>query len=193
MKSKSAHKFVNMVFKSSVAFPLGLSALAIAATALTVSLPTPAIAQGSPGLTIFSGVDRENELRYSLDNGGQVGMRDRYRLRIPADKLELAVQMFTVSYPDTYEGRFDEDRVEVEIDGDEIELEEVVWDQENRVIEIYPVEPVAAGSRVEIILSNVRNPRNIGTHYFNALVLSPGDLPLPRYIGTWILSFDRGG
>jgi hypothetical protein len=176
---------------------LFLSALVAASSSLLtasllIGLPAaPVSAQGTPGLTIFSGVDRENELGYSLDNGGQVGRNDRYRLRIPADKLELAVQMFTISYPDTYEGRFDPDEVEVNVAGDEIDLDEVVWDQENRVIEIYPLQPVPAGSRVEIILSNVRNPRSVGTHYFNALILSPGDLPLPRYIGTWILSFDR--
>lgn len=75
--------------------------------------------------------------------------------------------------------------------GDEIPLDEVTWDPENRVIEIYPQSPVPADTRVEIVLSNVRNPNRIGMHYFNALVRSPGDLPMMRYVGTWILSISR--
>jgi hypothetical protein len=163
-----------------------LSILAIAGSVIT-ALPMVALAQGNPGLTIFSGVDRENELGFHL-NDGRPNRPDRYYLRIPADKMNLAVDQFTISYPDTYRGRFDPDRVEIRIQGDSIPLNEVIWDQENRVVEIYPETPVPAGTRVELVLSNVRNPSNVGTHYFNALVRSPGDLPLLRYVGTWILT-----
>jgi len=66
-------------------------------------------------------------------------------------------------------------------------LQEVVWDKENRLVEIYPQEPVPAGSKVELVFSNVKNPSFGGTYYFNCH-LSPGDVPLRRYLGTWILS-----
>ncbi|NJR39438.1 MAG: DUF2808 domain-containing protein [Leptolyngbyaceae cyanobacterium CSU_1_4] len=155
---------------------------------LTTSLPIATLAQGLPGLTLFSGVDRENQLGYRLDFGGETSRPDRYRLRIPQRKMTLAASEFIVAYPPTYTGKFDPDEVEVKVDGEKIELESVNWDQENRVIEIYPQEDVAADTRVEIILSDVQNPRRIGTHYFNALVRSPGDVPLNRYLGTWILS-----
>ncbi|GAB4374420.1 MAG: DUF2808 domain-containing protein [Elainellaceae cyanobacterium] len=148
-------------------------------------LPLPAQAQG---LTIFSGVERENQLSYSLDYFGRPGARDRYRLRIPRDKMEVAVSEFFVNYPDTYRGEFDPDAVRLEANGDVVALDDVIWDEENRVIQIYPSEPVPANTRVEIVMSNVRNPNRVGTHYFNALVLSPGDVPLRRYVGTWILS-----
>lgn len=145
-------------------------------------------AQGTPGLTIFSGVERDNQLGYKLDYDGRLGARDRYHLRIPARKMEFAVSKLAISYPEAYRGTFDPDSVRVEAAGDRIELEDVVWDQENRVIEIYPKEPIPADTRLEIVLSNVRNPTRVGTHYFNASVLSPGDVPLLRYIGTWIVS-----
>jgi hypothetical protein len=164
------------------------SGLAIASCLLTTGLATASLAQGLPGLTIFSGVDRENQLGYRLDFGGEISRPDRYRLRIPQRKMTLAASEFIVAYPDTYEGRFNSDEVEVKVNGDKIDLESVNWDQENRVIEIYPQETVAADTRVEIILSDVQNPRRVGTHYFNALVRSPGDVPLNRYLGTWILS-----
>ena len=162
----------------------GLAAVGCLAT----GLPTASLAQGLPGLTIFSGVDRENQLGYRLDFGGETARTDRYRLRIPQRKMTLAASEFIVAYPETYTGEFNPEKVEVKVDDKKIELESVNWDQENRVIEVYPQETVAAGTRVEIILSDVQNPRRVGTHYFNALVRSPGDVPLNRYLGTWILS-----
>lgn len=162
-----------------------LSMLAVA-SCLATGLSLPVHAQA--GLTIFSGVERENQLSYRLDYFGRPGSRDRYRLRIPSDKMEFAVSEFFVSYPDTYRGEFDADAVRLKVNGDVVSLDEVIWDEENRTIAIYPTESVPANTRIEIILSNVQNPNRVGTHYFNALVISPGDVPLRRYLGTWILS-----
>ncbi|MFM7424935.1 MAG: DUF2808 domain-containing protein [Elainella sp.] len=167
-----------------------LSALALSGSVL-VGMAPPAFAQGLPGFTIFSGVERENQLSWRMDFDGEPGVRDRYRLRIPAKKMEFAVEQFSITYPDTYRGEFDPQEVELKVDGDEVALDDVTWDAENRVIEIYPQTPVPADTRVEIVLSDVRNPNRLGTHYFNAMVRSPGDLPLMRYVGTWILSIGR--
>lgn len=169
-----------------------LSALAVSGCVITGFAAT-GFAQGLPGLTIFSGVDRENQLGWRMDYDGRPGARDRYRLRIPAKKMEFAVEQFSITYPDTYRGRFDPDEVAVKVNGDEVALDEVNWDPENRVIEIYPQQPVPADTRVEIILSHVYNPTRLGTHYFNAMVRSPGDLPLARYLGTWILTIGNRG
>lgn len=173
------------------AFPLRLlSAVAISGCLLT-GWATASFAQGLPGLTIFSGIDRENQLNWRMDFDGVPGVRDRYRLRIPARKMTFAVEQFSITYPETFRGTFNPDSVRVKVNGDEVPLDEVSWDRENRVIEIYPQEAVPADTRVEIVLSDVRNPNRIGTHYFNALVRSPGDLPMMRYVGTWILSIGR--
>lgn len=168
-----------------------LSALTVAGS-LLASLPLSALAQGLPGLTIFSGVDREDQLAYRLDFFGRPGGTDRYRFRIPRDKMETAVSEFFISYPETYEGTFNPEKARLEVNGDEVALDEVVWDQENRTIEFYPSEPVPANTRIEFVLSDVHNPRNIGTHYFNASVIAPGDVPLRRYVGTWIVSIGDG-
>jgi Protein of unknown function (DUF2808) len=173
-------------------FPLRVLSLAAVLGSLglgiALSLTPPSWAQGLPGLTIFSGVDRENQLSWRMDYDGVPNVTDRYRLRIPAKKMEFAVEQFSITYPDTYRGRFDTKNVEVKVNGDAVELTDVTWDPENRIIEIYPQTPVPADSRVELVLSQVRNPNRVGTHYFNALVRSPGDLPLMRYVGTWILT-----
>jgi hypothetical protein len=50
---------------------------------------------------------------------------------------------------------------------------------------------IPAGEQVEIVLSNVRNPPSGGMYYFNARVESPGDVPLMRYIGTWVVGIYR--
>ena len=164
-----------------------LSALAVTSCLLT-GLPAMTLAQSLPGLTLFSGVKGENQLPFRLDFGGQTSSTDRYILRIPAKKMKLAVAQFAITYPNYYEGTFDPKDVEVKVKGKKIPLSEVKWDKEGRVIQIFPQEPVPAGDRVELILSNVQNPSFGGVYYFNCQVLSPGDIPLLRYLGTWNIS-----
>lgn len=180
---------------------------ALVASGLFLGLPVETLAQGLPGFTIFGGPRRENQLSFRLDYGTSGHPRDRYRLRIPSDKMTFAVSQFSITYPDYYNGEFDieldpEDdpddqpvEVRVRIDGDyeSVALEEIIWDEENHVVEIYPSEPVPAGNKVEIVFSNVRNPRFGGMYYFNCNVFSPGDVPLARYLGTWVLDISSGG
>jgi hypothetical protein len=164
-----------------------LSTLAVTSCLLT-GFQAITWAQSLPGLTLFSGVKSENQLPFRLDFGGQTNSTDRYILRIPAQKMKLAVSQFAITYPDYYKGSFDTKDVEVKVKDKKVALSEVKWNKESRVIEIYPQEPVPAGGRVELILSNVQNPAFGGTFYFNCQILSPGDVPLLRYLGTWILS-----
>jgi hypothetical protein len=165
-----------------------VSTLAIAGCLLT-AIPVTTLAQGS-GLTIFSGIKPENRLSYRLDYGGRSGGWDRYRLRISAKKMKLAAAQFSVTYPDYYKGKFDPDEMEIRVKGKKVPLQEVNWDKENRVIELFPQEPVPAGSPVELVFSNVKNPSFGGVYYFNCQILTPGDVPLPRYLGTWEMSIN---
>ncbi len=168
-----------------------LSGLAIAGV-LVAGLPLLGFAQGLPGLTIFGGVKGEDNLNYRLDFGGRAnGAGERYRLRIPAKKMKLAVAQFSIAYPDYFKGQFDPKDVEIIVKNKSVPLQEVNWNKENNFIEIFPTNPIPAGSNVEIQLANVRNP-NSGVYYFNCQVLSPGDTPLLRYLGTWVISIDNG-
>ncbi|MBF2076966.1 MAG: DUF2808 domain-containing protein [Synechococcales cyanobacterium T60_A2020_003] len=176
-----------MPSKSSIFRPC-LPALAIAGVFVT-GVSSLVQAQSMPGITVFSGIDRENQLSYYLDYGGIPSRPDRYHLKVPPRKMELAVSEFAVSYPESFTGTFDVDDVRVEVDGETVDIDEVVWDEENRLIRIYLTEPAPAASNVELVFSNMRNPRSSGMHYFNCLVVSPGDsTALLRYIGTWIIS-----
>lgn len=155
---------------------------------LAVALPIATQAQsGLPGLTLFGGVKGDENLSYRLDFGGKSNGWDRYRLRVPAKKMNLAVAQFAISYPDYYKGTFDEKSIEVQVQGKAVPLKEVKWNRENNLIEIFPEEPVPAKSKVEIWLENVKNPSTGGMFYFNLQVQSPGDLPLYRYLGTWVI------
>ncbi|MDZ8109702.1 MAG: DUF2808 domain-containing protein [Nostoc sp. DedQUE12a] len=164
-----------------------LSALAVTSF-LLAGFPVVSLAQSLPGFTLFSGVKGENQLPFRLDFGGQTNGWDRYRLRIPGQRMKLAVAQFAITYPDYYEGIFDPKKIEVRVKGKSVKLSEVKWDKEGKLISIFPEEPVPAGSGVELVFSNVRNPPFGGMYYFNCQVLSPGDVPLLRYMGTWILS-----
>ncbi|MBR8832869.1 MAG: DUF2808 domain-containing protein [Stigonema ocellatum SAG 48.90 = DSM 106950] len=169
-----------------------LCALAVTSS-LLASLPAISWAESNPGLTLFSGVKGDNQLSYRLDFGGQPNGWDRYRLRVSHKKLKIAVAHFVISYPEYYKGTFDPKNMEIHVKGKKVPLSDVKWDKENHVIEIYPQEAVPAGSDVEIILSNVKNPNFGGVFYFNCSVQSPGDVPLSRYIGTWIISISNQG
>ncbi|MBD2079246.1 DUF2808 domain-containing protein [Leptolyngbya sp. FACHB-17] len=164
-----------------------VSALAIAGS-LLATVPLGAIAQGLPGLTLFSGVGAGKQLNYRLDFGGNTGSWDRYRFRVPRDKVKVAIAQFSIDYPNYFKGTFDPKEVELLVNDKKVAIQEVKWEKDNYVIEIFPQEPVPAGSNVEMIFSNVRNPNSGGMFYFNCRVLSPGDVPLLRDIGTWIVT-----
>lgn len=165
-----------------------LTSLAITSCLLT-GVANHSFAQGSSGLTLFSGVERENILRYYLDFGGNSYGWDRYRLRISPKQMLTSVAKFYVRYPDYYDGKFDDKKMEVRIGKKKtsVPLKEVIWDQENHVIELTLEKPVDAGEKVEIVLSNVKNP-DMGTFYFNCEVLPPDDTGVRYYLGTWIVS-----
>ncbi|MDJ0531202.1 MAG: DUF2808 domain-containing protein [Xenococcaceae cyanobacterium MO_207.B15] len=152
------------------------------------SIPLISYAQG--GLTIFSGVNRENILNYYLDYNGKRKARDRYRLRISGKKLTQGAAKFFIKYPDYFDGKFNTDRIEVRVNRKEsLPLREVIWDQESQIIEIDLEEPLRESRRVELVFSGVRNP-DVGTYYFHCDVLPAVDLPIRQYVGTWIISIN---
>jgi len=159
----------------------------VAAMAL-VGSPGAVLAQGS-GWTLWGGPKKE--LRYTADSG-QVGQWDRYYLNVPRQRV--AVVEYYISYPEHYRGQLDPKAVEVVRsrawgqDQQKFRVGEVVLDKENRLLRITLIDPVPADTPVDIILSNVKNPRNSGMYFFNLQVLSPGDIPLPRQVGTWVIT-----
>ncbi|NJK62239.1 MAG: DUF2808 domain-containing protein [Synechococcaceae cyanobacterium SM2_3_1] len=179
-----------------------LSALAIAST-LAAGIPLATTAQSLPGFTIFGGPDREFELDYYLESGNK-NDKDRYKLRIPARKMEVAASRFVIQHPDYYDGTFpvDEDgnflpeEVEIRVgrgrNKETIAVGQAIWIQESYTIEIYPQQPVPADTAVEIVFHDVKNPRFGGMFFFQCFMEAVGDPPgvPPRYVGTWVIGIN---
>ena len=161
------------------------------ATCTLGGIHTIAVAQGTPGLVIFGNKDVDI-LSYYLDFGGIADQRDRYRLRIPKKKLANGATQFVISYPDYFDGKFDTDKIEVRPNGDKkksLALKNVVWDEENRFVQIDLAEPLKEAKKVEIVMSNTRNPE-VGTYYFYAQVVPAVKAPVPERVGAWVLSIN---
>jgi hypothetical protein len=144
-------------------------------------------AQSSGSLTLFRGVKSGDQLPFRLDFGGQVNAFERYRLRIPAQKMTSAASHFKVSYPNYYRGTFDAKHIELIVNSKKVPAQSS-WDPQAQTIDIVPTDPVPPRSRVELVLSNAQTPAFGGTFYFACEVLSPGGVPPLLYLGTWIVS-----
>ena len=179
-------------------------ALAVGCLA-TVVAPMMVSAQLNSGFTFNwgDGPSGKQQLRYHLEYGTPGFMNDRYWLRL--GRQNVAINRINITYPDYYDGFFAENGIQLRTGGtssnslfslrrdpgEVVPVAELTLDRDNRVIDIIPAEPIPAGQEVQIVISNVRNPRFGGMYYFNARIGSPGDIPLMRYVGTWILSIAR--
>ncbi len=157
---------------------------------LALGLPTTSLAQPNPGFSFNWNGDlpRSRQLSYRLDSGNP-NRWDRYYLKIRPQKL--AISQVSISYPDYYRGKFDSEAMDLRVDGKNVAVTKVNWDKTNRLIELMPAEAIPAETPVEVVLSNVKNPTSGGMYFFNARISSPGGVPLPRYIGTWLISISR--
>ncbi len=167
---------------------------------LLVGLPAVTLAQSTSGFTFTwgDGPKGKQQLKYFLEYGTPGFPGDRYRLTVGTQTT--AIDRIAITYPDYYDGIFDPKAIEVRVGsgkggflslnkwGKPVPLAEVKVDKENKIIDIVPVDPIPAGTAVEVVLSNVTNPDFGGTYFFNCRISSPGDIPLLRYIGTWIIT-----
>lgn len=174
---------------------LKLAALGLVAVATAVSLSTalPQPTQAQTGLTIFGGVEVEYRLRYMIDFNYPFSTNSRYYLNIMRNKLPRDVISLEIDYPDTFTeigGRFDPNAIELRKGdwrgGEVIPVKAVEWIQDENRIEIIPEQPIEANTDLVVVLSNVRNPRRYGYHYFNLRMMYQGDV-VNQYAGTWPL------
>ncbi len=52
-------------------------------------------------------------------------------------------------------------------------------------IEVFPNQPIPVNKKGYAVVMKVFNPTRSGMFQFNATSLSPGDLPVSRYLGSW--------
>jgi Protein of unknown function (DUF2808) len=171
--------FLRKVFWSRLLLSLAVmgSSTAIFAT------PSPA------EFTIFSGVDQRDQLSYNLDFGHR-SVTDRYRLKLPGNKMPLGATQINIVYPNYYAGKFDESGTVIMVGDKTIPIASTKWDKENTTLQINLTERLQTNKELEIVLNNVRNPDAGGIFYFDCQIKSSAEFPLARYAGTWILNIN---
>ena len=183
---------------------LRLLPLLVFTGSLLTGLPVVTMAQTNPGFSLIwggEGPDRKQQFNYVLEYGTPKHLNDRYRLKIRRQKV--AIDSITIIIPKQYNGKIKPGNVSLRKSpkgrllnfnkGKSIAVESVTMEKkkgESGAITIIPKEVIPAGTRAEVVIKHVRNPSS-GTYYFNCRVTSPGDLPIRRNIGTWIISFFR--
>ncbi|MEO0534562.1 MAG: DUF2808 domain-containing protein [Cyanobacteria bacterium P01_A01_bin.123] len=171
---------------------LAVSTLAVVGVSAVVAPESAqAICRGS-GFTIFGGVDPELVLPYRLCNNEPRSGNAVYQLEVPGDRIIGAIIEIEVNYNPIFTspfrgGRFNIDEIEVvQENGDRVEIDDVIWDEDGSRIEIYPTEPIPAATDFTIMLNDVYNPSRYQQNLFNLKVLYQGE-PLRRTVGTWPL------
>lgn len=165
-------------------------------------MPTITEAQTNPGISfVWGGQDSQpkRQLSYVLEYGTPGHLSDRWRLSL--GKQDVAMSVIRISTPDYFNGEFHENKIELRESpkskflnlkkGKTIPISSVTVDKDSGLVEIIPETPIPAGKRAEVVISNVKNPKSGGMFYINCSIIAPGDVPLPRQVGTWIVSIYR--
>jgi len=181
--------------------------IVLLSTSVIVGFPQIAKAECS-GLTLWSGLqERGDELPFCWDFGMRANARERYRFNIPAEKITEGVSKIRISYEERFNGRIDSDNIELRINEESVPREalDIISDEEANFVEIginydqldqldktYLREALQRGDALEVVFSNVRNPRFGGMFYFNGSFMpANNEIPLYLKIGTWIVSVNR--
>lgn len=155
--------------------------------ATSLVTPEPSSAQTNSGIILFGKI-RDNALEYRLDAGRANYNGDRYYLDLKPQKFQVSEVL--VTYPDYYTGEFDPNSIDLRVNNRNLPLESAKWDKESRVISVIPKEPIPPNKPIQLVLSNVRNPTFGGLFQFDARVKGIDDLPMLRYIGSWMIGLD---
>ena len=160
------------------------------AAACAVISPNMVRAQGNSGFILFGG-PKDGALDYCLDNGAS-SRSDRYYLEVKPQSFKVSEVL--ISYPEHFNGSFDTSDMKLRITnqcrgGKDIEIESATWDKESRRITIIPKEAIPAKTPLRVVLSNVRNPNFSGFYQFDARLLR-ADIPVPVYVGSWVITLD---
>ncbi|MCA1904809.1 MAG: DUF2808 domain-containing protein [Cyanobacteria bacterium KgW148] len=146
----------------------------------------PLFAQSGAGFILYGDV-RDKALNYSLDDGS-ARLTDRYFLDLKPQKFKIGE--IVINIPETFDGRFDPDRMEVRIKDKALPLRSKKLDMEGRRIELVLAEPVPPNVSLTVVLAGVTNPNFPGIYKFDANLISADSAPILRYIGSWIIDFN---
>jgi hypothetical protein len=160
--------------------------IAISCLGIELNRTNSVQAQPNAGIILF-GSARDSALDYTLDQG-RANLIDRYYLTLKPQKFQINEIIVTV--PESFKGEFDAQQITVRADGKEQAPESAKWDAKDRKIEVTLKEPIPINRESVLVLSNVRNPYLGGLFQFDARVRSITDVPILRYIGSWVIGID---
>ncbi len=146
----------------------------------------PTLAQSGAGFILFGEV-RDKALNYSLDDGN-ARATDRYFLDLKPQKFKIGE--IVINIPETFDGEFNPDRMEVQIKDKVLPLRSKKLDKTGRRIEFVLAEPVPPNVPLTVVLAGVNNPNFPGIYKFDANLLSADDKPILRYVGSWVIDFN---
>jgi len=186
--------------------PRTLATLALTGLAtglLPLAQTQPVVAQSLPGLTLrWNGNEGGfKELKYVL-NSGRTNALDTWMLLLPGKELDVAAMQVSVTYPSYFNGRFDNSAVKLKLcsaggvmartrcDKD-VPTSSIEVDRDNGRIDFFPTKPIPAGTTIGVVFDSMINPSNPGMLQFNASIISPGDLPLSKYVGSWLITIEN--
>ena len=183
---------------TAVAAALGLAG--IGAALAPIATPTPAHAQGTPGLVEFRWDNSKDyrKLYFFMTETARLKRSEYYLILKPKDR-KTAILKLTVGVPKSFDveilpknvqlcymkegGMLSRTRCEKQIPA------VVEVSKDGTAIEIFPDTPVPIGKTIGVYM-NIFNPFNAGMYQFNALAQAPGDVPISGYLGSWLIQID---
>lgn len=178
---------------------VGTAALA-GSIGLVSSLPTPSLAQGTPGLMEFRWDNDKNyrKLYFFMTETARLKRSEYYLILRPKDR-ETALLKLSVSVPNHFDSKLEAKNVKL------CEMSEggmlsrtrcqrtipatIEISPNGRAIEIFPETPVSDKGTIGVYI-NLFNPFNAGMYQFNALGQAPGDIPVSGLLGSWLIQID---
>ena len=67
---------------------------------------------------------------------------------------------------------------------------DIVFDNENKRLEIYPISPVPSNKETYAVVLKINNPRRSGLYQFHSFGKSSGPIPVSSYLGSWTINID---
>jgi len=67
---------------------------------------------------------------------------------------------------------------------------DIVFDEENKRLEIYPISPVPSNEETYAVVFKINNPRRSGLYQFHSFGKSSGPIPVSSYLGSWTLTIN---
>lgn len=170
----------NKLFPNPVPALLLLGAIAVPLTPLTPLLPSSA--------QIFNGFPQEDKLPSTVNRGTR--SVDTYRLNIPTQKMTRGITKFIISYPESFNGKFDTQKIQILVNREKQPLYSTNWDEANHLLELELEEPIPIQASTEIVLSGVVRPavKEATQFRFDCRALTVDTPTTEIYIGSWFLT-----